>query len=255
MPNVLSSPSQRIFAIGDIHGNNVALQHLLGRLPACPQNDVLVFMGDYINRGPDTRGVLDSLLAVRERFAHTVFLAGNHEHLLLQYAAHGDVETLRTLRGMGLEATLESYGATVRDLPDLAFMPSAHRQFMQQLSLSYTNIPYLFVHADTDEVQLAGRMGAEGVLGNDATPHDAVLIDRALSSRRLVKEHPFGMTGDGREADDGQGAADGVSLVVFAHAPFDMPLVMPDRICVDTGAVHGNMLTALELPARRFYHA
>jgi serine/threonine protein phosphatase 1 len=74
-------------------------------------------------------------------------------------------------------------------------------------------------------------------------PHEAVLVDKVLSSRRLVKEHEVA------------GSAEAAPLVVFAHAPFEMPLVLPDRICIDTGSVHGNMLTALELPAMRFYHA
>lgn len=235
----MRSADQHIFAIGDIHGNREALECLLGRLPVRPQADLLVFMGDYINRGADTCGVLDVLVKVREQYAHTVFLKGNHEHLLLEYAAHADVEMLRTLRGMGIEASLASYGASVRDLQGLAFMPQAHRDFLHSLSLSHSCPPYLFVHADTEEAELSALFAAS----TQPDPHEAVLVDKVLSSRRLVKEHEVA------------GSAEAAPLVVFAHAPFEMPLVLPDRICIDTGSVHGNMLTALELPAMRFYHA
>jgi serine/threonine protein phosphatase 1 len=63
--------------------------------------------------------------------------------------------------------------------------------------------------------------------------------DQLLSSRRLAREDTLQSN----------------RLVIFGHTAFETPLVMPDRICVDTGAVYGNMLTALELPALRFHHA
>ncbi len=258
-----------IYAIGDIHGNRDALLRLLGRLGADPEQDLLVFMGDYINRGPDTQGVLDILVDVRSSHAHTVFLMGNHEHLLLEYAARPEVETLRTLRKMGIEATLASYGATVRDLPGLAFLPEAHRSFLQSLSLSHTCGPYLFVHADPEEADLSAAMEATSPLA----PHESVLLDKALSSRRLIREHVPAEQSEAGENPENRENGEGVArdmddtrlacmasggerrLVVFAHAPFEMPLVMPDRICVDTGAVYGNLLTALELPVMRFHHA
>ncbi|WP_430734986.1 metallophosphoesterase [Halodesulfovibrio aestuarii] len=272
-----------IFAIGDIHGDNDALTRLLRRLPVRPDTDQLVFMGDYINRGEDTRAVLETLIEVKKQYAHTVFLMGNHEHLLLEYASHPDIEILRTLRKMGIETTLASYDATVRELQGLSFMPESHRNFLHSLALSYSCDPYLFVHADTEEADIAASMTASEI----SNPHRAVLVDKALSNRRLIREYVKDESRQNitskTEQENGEPASAGASnsgscticafnasdaggvtvttpykqerLVVFAHVSFEMPLVMPDRICVDTGSVYGNMLTALELPAMRFHHA
>ena len=231
----------KIFAVGDVHGCRENLAALLARLPLDRERDTVVFLGDYINRGPDTRGVLDLLLRVRETHAHAVFLRGNHEQALLEYVATCDVETLRVLRMMGVEATLASYGASARELPGLAFMPPEHQEFLYDLELSHTEGRYRFLHADADEEVLAVE---RSLAGGEELPHldgeqHAASVDRMLSSRRLMREE----------------AATGGYVEIFGHAPFETPLVLPDRICVDTGAVYGNLLTALELPAVRFHHA
>jgi serine/threonine protein phosphatase 1 len=213
----------KIFAIGDIHGCYRNLTELMDRLPFDRRLDTLVFLGDYINRGPQSREVVDYLLNLQAECARTVFLLGNHEHALLSYAATGDVETLHQLRGMGVETTLNSYGgAPIRSLLDLSFLPAAHLDFLHSLQLSFRADPYLFVHADAE------------IEAGDARP-----IAQLLVSRRLATDCP---------RPDG-------CVVVFGHTAFQTPLVAPDRIGIDTGAVHGNLLTALELPGLRFHHA
>ncbi len=226
--------ANKIFAIGDIHGCHSKLVRLLDRIPFDKDHDTLVLMGDYINRGPDSRKVLDTLLEVQATYAHTVFLKGNHEQMVLEYAATGDVETLRILRNMGVESTVESYGATVRQLRDLAFFPPEHRTFLQTLEFLYISDKYLFTHADINEEMIALAKYEDG---SCASGHQAEL--GLLSSRRLSEEKS-------RIAE---------YIVVFGHSPFETPLVMHDRICIDTGAVYGNVLTAVELPKLHFYHA
>lgn len=221
---------ERIFAIGDIHGCHGRLTMLLERLPLDRERDTLVFIGDYINRGPDSRLVIETLLQLREECAHTVFLMGNHEEMLLEYAADGDIDRLRLLHEMGVEATLDSYGAAMRDLRSLSFLPPAHREFLEGLRMSWSSGPYLFVHADVCPLITDPAAPGKGY---------APGADQLLASRRLAGETP---TGTGQ-------------LVVFGHTAFETPLVRPDRIGIDTGAVYGNMLTALELPAMRFHHA
>lgn len=220
----------RIFAIGDIHGCQRQLATLLERIPLDKKRDTLVFLGDYINRGPDSRHVLETLLRVREECANTVFLMGNHEEMLLEYAATGDIDRLRLLHAMGVEATLASYNASMRDLRNLSFLPETHREFLHSLRLSWVHAPYLFVHAD------AGPQPGDPEYPRKERIRTA---DQVLASRRLAREAPL----------------DTSHVMIFGHTPFEMPLVMPDRIGVDTGAVYGNLLTALELPARRFHHA
>lgn len=228
-------PTPKIFAVGDIHGCHSKLVALLARLPLDRSADTLVFLGDYINRGPDSKKVLDTLLRIKATYSEVVFLKGNHEQAMLEYAATGDVESLHMLRTMGVEATLASYGGSMRKLRDLSFLPPEHRDFLDALEFSYIAGNYLFIHADIDEEMLAlARSHPDGLQSQRST--EAVF----LASRRLGRESITRTTG---------------YTVVFGHLPFESPLVMADRIGIDTGAVYGNLLTAVELPDHRFYHA
>jgi serine/threonine protein phosphatase 1 len=227
-------PARKIFAIGDIHGCNTKLVALLKRIPMDKDSDLLVFLGDYINRGPDSRKVLDTLLHVKATYDHAVFLKGNHEQVLLDYAATGDVETLHLLRTMGVEATAASYGSSVRRIRDLSCMPPEHQDFLQTLEFSFVAGNYLFTHADIDEEKLALAKTR-----TDAFESQRYAEASLLASRRLARED-ICFTGH---------------IIVFGHLPFETPLVMADRIGIDTGAVYGNFLTAVELPDLCFHHA
>jgi serine/threonine protein phosphatase 1 len=219
-----SEHPHKIFAVGDIHGCARKLETLLTRLPLDPQRDFLIFMGDYINRGPESQQVLRLLLDVREKVRNAVFLLGNHEHGLLEYARTGDPDQLRTLRPMGIEATLQSYdNKPIRTTRDLSFMPNTHRRFLERLLPYFKLGKYLFIHA--------------GIIPGE--PLDGCSLDRLLTVRE-----PF-------LQDDG--ILD--STVVFGHTPFETPFLAPQKIGIDTGAAYGNCLTAVELPRLHFYHA
>jgi serine/threonine protein phosphatase 1 len=216
--------NRKIFAVGDIHGCFRKLETLLDRLPIDPERDVLVFLGDYIDRGPESRQVISLLLDVKQKVRNAIFLLGNHEHGLLEYGRGGDPDLLRTLRPLGIEATLESYGKSpVRAIRGLSFLPSAHREFLEQLQ-PYSKLDgYLFIHA--------------GVIPGEEL--DTCSLDRLLTVRDTFISY--------------EGALDAV--VVFGHTPFEMPFIGHRKIGIDTGAVYGNFLTAVELPRLRFYHA
>lgn len=212
-----------LFAIGDIHGRLDRMQALLGRLLTLDAAARLVFLGDYIDRGPDSRRVVDALLALRAERPDTVFLLGNHEAALLRYAASCAPEDLRLLRAMGFEATLDSYAC--RPGPGgLDFLPAAHREFFAGLRRRHVEGPYVFCHAP---------------IAPDADPDaaDVFELDRLLSGRLV----------------DAEGWAKSGRTLVFGHLPFATPLVAPGLIGVDTGA--GAALTAVELPELRFHHA
>lgn len=224
----------RLFAIGDIHGCHGKLEALLAMLPFDRQRDTLIFLGDYINRGPDSRKVLESLVEIAGKCRHTVFLKGNHDHALLQYAETGDVEILRLLRVMGVEETAASYGLSIRQLRDLSCLPAEHLNFMRHLAYGFIAGRYVFTHADISQAAIdeTRRRNPGRSLITEFDPE-------LLSSRRLGQE---------------QQLFEGCT-VVFGHVPFAVPLVRKDRIGIDTGAVYGGCLTAVELPALRFYHA
>jgi serine/threonine protein phosphatase 1 len=94
----------RVFAIGDIHGCVRTTEALLEQISP-GQDDHLVFIGDYVDRGPDSRGVISRLIRLREECKCT-FLRGNHEAMMLDFIDHNDLELWRINGGM---ATLESY--------------------------------------------------------------------------------------------------------------------------------------------------
>ncbi|GLI34419.1 metallophosphoesterase family protein [Desulforhabdus amnigena] len=214
----------KIFAVGDIHGCFEKLVQLMDRLPFDPKEDFLVFLGDYIDRGNESSKVISYLLALKERCRNIFFLMGNHEHVLLEYARTGDEEYLRILRKIGIEETLRSYGdSPVRSLYDLSFLPSDHRSFLEQLLPYYETEDYLFVHS-----------GLPPGIAPENCP-----IEALLSVRGTFLWHPVTLD----------------KLIVFGHTPFETPFVTSDKIGIDTGAVYGNMLTAVELPRVRFYHS
>ena len=214
----------KIFVIGDIHGCADQLRRLLERLPFDAGRDTLVFLGDYLDRGPDVKGVLDQLCRLRAEGVHLQALMGNHEYLLLEYHRSQDAALLPYMRRLGMEKTLESYGgASLAELGALAYMPAEHRDFLASLLPYWETDEYIFVHAGL-------RFGHP-------------LSEQDLSDLCEVRE-PF--LSD--ERDYGK-------RIIFGHTPFVTPLVTAGKIGIDTGAAYGNLLTAVELPGLRFHHA
>jgi serine/threonine protein phosphatase 1 len=213
-----------IFAIGDIHGEFKRLEHLMARLPYDEKKDCLIFLGDYINRGPHSFDVISYLIDLKKQVRNIITLIGNHEYELLNYARTGDGISLNLLRHMGVENTLLSYqDSTIRQLRDLSFLPRDHKQFLSNLLPYYQIENYLFVHAGL----VPGKNLKENTLENMINVRDIFL--------KSEEDREF--------------------TIVFGHTPFETPLVTPGKIGIDTGATYGNMLTAVELPQLRFFHA
>ncbi len=216
---------EKIFAIGDIHGSIDRLERLLDRLPFVAGRDTLVFLGDFLDRGPGSRQVLDLLcrLQVQENM-RLVALMGNHEYLLLEYHRTGDPVLLPYLRRMGIEQTMESYGrSSLAELRDLTFMPAAHRDFLNSLIPYWQTPDYIFVHA--------------GLRYDEPLAEQHITDLCEVREQFLVEERDFG------------------KRIIFGHTAFLTPLVTPNKIGIDTGASQGNMLTAVQLPDEIFYHA
>ena len=214
----------KIFAIGDIHGCYEKLRRLMASLPYDPQRDTLVFLGDYIDRGPQSKDVLNYLCELRQQLDKLILLIGNHEYLMLEYHRTADPTLLPYLRHLGIDAMLDSYGVnSPKSLQEMRFLPAEHLQLLNSLLPYWETDDYIFVHA-----------GLEPGIPLDQQEPASLFEAR---STFLAEEHEFG------------------KLVIFGHTPFDMPLVTSTRIGIDTGAVYGNLLTALELPALVFYHA
>jgi serine/threonine protein phosphatase 1 len=149
------SMRSRTIAIGDVHGCSRALEILLGAIEPKP-DDVIVTLGDYVNRGPDSRGVLKQLIAL-ERQCDLIPLLGNHDQMFLQLlldAAAGHSRVLSSWLRMGGDATLASYGATPGKLTgaDLARVPAEHVMFLERCRAHHETETHIFIHAKYDPV-------------------------------------------------------------------------------------------------------
>ncbi|MEW6266559.1 MAG: metallophosphoesterase family protein [Thermodesulfobacteriota bacterium] len=202
----------RILAIGDIHGTLDKLQMLMAGLNWDPERDLLVFIGDYVDRGPDSAGVIDHILGLRQWSDKVVCLRGNHEQLFLDFLEGRNVQAFYHNGGL---ATIESYGG-----PESG-VPREHYDFFDSLPLYHETDDYIFVHAGLrDGLPLAAQ-----------DPDDLLWIREEF----IYSNYDHG------------------KLVVFGHTPTRRPVVQPNKIGIDTGAVYGGLLTCLELPSRSFH--
>lgn len=226
------------FVIGDIHGQVASLNRLLDKLPLS-RDDKLVFLGDFVDRGPDSKGVVERVMALKAELGERcICLLGNHEDMMLDHlkrtrgawslaylaipgltsaARYGDGHWLV----VGGEATLRSYGDEV---------PMEHVEFLAGLPLVYEEEELICVHAGLNPRGGTSRgqmlWGAPG-FWSDIDP----LTGRPLKGAR----HAFSKT------------------IVVGHTVFDEPMVCQGIIGIDTGAGHGGPLTAVQFPEREFF--
>lgn len=207
---------QKTFIIGDVHGCITLLERLIHRIGWDPENHHLVFLGDYIDRGENPRAVVDFIIQLAERSGAVDCLMGNHESLFIHYLNTGDP---RLFLANGGARTVDSYGIEGYK-PAAPLLPGEHLDFYRSLKLYVELESHIVVHAGL----------RPGVPLERQSPEDLLWIrDDFIRSK-----YDFGKT------------------VVFGHTPFRKPLVMKNKIGLDTGAVYGNMLTCLELPSGEF---
>ena len=212
-----ASPQKRIFAIGDVHGCSHELQVLLEQLNPRPE-DTVVFLGDYIDRGPDSKGVVDLVLGLSGR-CEVVALKGNHESMFVDFLESPESAGAGLFVLNGGSTTLNSYAG-----PGGTFeIPENHVAFFYDLKLSYETEDYFFVHAGVPLKRLDQ-------------------IDSSDEYALLWSRQPFLSTDFKWE-----------KLIVHGHTPTLTPEVRDNRINVDTGCVYDGQLTAIEFPSRQFY--
>lgn len=208
---------EKTYIVGDIHGCLEMLERLLDKIAWSPENDRLIFLGDYIDRGDNSKGVIDLLLEISGSSSLVQCLIGNHEHSFLEY--------LNTGRIMGFilnggDATLESYRA-----PESAGggvdIPQEHINFLRSLEHWIELDDYYVVHAGFRPGVDLARQSLEDLIW--------------IRDTFIFSDYDFG------------------KKVIFGHTPFSKPLLMENKIGLDTGAVYGNKLTCLELPAFKFH--
>jgi serine/threonine protein phosphatase 1 len=211
----------KIFVIGDIHGLLFKLKVLMAKLDMDVEKDTLIFLGDYIDRGQDSKGVIDAILKIRQTVKQVICLRGNHEQMFINYYGENKDEELFMHNG-GMK-TLISYGFERTGGRKTLRIPESHREFFTTLPIYHETDDYIFVHAGL----------RPGVPLDQQNPEDLLWIrDTFIDSPR-----DFG------------------KIVVFGHTPvsFDRPFIEHNKIGVDTGAIYGGKLTCLELTDMKMY--
>lgn len=231
----------RILAIGDIHGELSLFESLLEKVAYHPEKDQLILIGDYIDRGPDSRGVLEKVMALHDQGA--IVLRGNHEEMMLNAIDNGDGSLEHWLRN-GASGTISSYMDGMGDLADMdggqlghalqtiqeTEIFDKHVRFIRTLDYTFQTPEYIFVHAGLDpELSLS-----------ETDKHTLVWI-----------REPFFTDYRGEKT------------VIFGHTPtsylhgddqcHDVYFGDNRIIGIDGGAVFGGQLNCLELPNKKIH--
>jgi len=227
----------RVYAIGDIHGRADLLDQLHQKIREDAQRSdahrrVIVYLGDYVDRGLDSKGVIDQLLADQMPGFEKVFLKGNHEDAFLKFLAEPEFGRKWKYYG-GLE-TLMSYGVKALPLKDEpeAFVaardelakdfPSAHMDFLGGLGHWHEEGDFFFAHAGVRPGRSLTEQANEDLMW--------------IRDEFLTSDEDFG------------------KVVVHGHTPADQPVERSNRIGIDTGGYITGILTCVVLDGaeRRF---
>ncbi|MCC6478626.1 metallophosphoesterase [Sphingorhabdus sp.] len=227
----------RVYAIGDIHGRNDLLTALLAQIDADDRargtaDTRIVLLGDLVDRGPDSAGVIDTAMAMRGQGRTVHYLMGNHEEVFLKACRERDTKTLRFFLKIGGDATLQSYPITRSeyielDLEALAsrletLVPEAHLTFLESFEDTLVLGDYAFVHAGI-------RPGVP-------------LSEQRKSDLRWIRDEFVGQRGDLEK------------VIVYGHTIYDEIDERGSRIGIDTGAYASGRLTAIGLEgSERWY--
>ena len=227
---------RRVYAIGDIHGRNDLLQQLLDKIVKddAERDDAkseIIFLGDLIDRGPDSAGVIDTAMRTRDLLGNVRFLMGNHEEVYLA-ATTGDEKSVRFFNRIGGRETILSYDITMKEYIGLDMTQLAQR------------IPELFPRHHIDFI--AG-FEDQIVIGDYAFVHAGIrpgvpLSEQRQKDLRWIREEFL----SAQEAHE--------KIIVYGHTINDEVVETGTRIGIDTGAYYSEKLTALALQgSERWY--
>ncbi len=208
------SGTNKFFAIGDVHGCLTCLEKLLEKLPINWGEDFVIFLGDYIDRGPNPRGVIEKVMELKKLYPQRIItLKGNHEQMFENFLKGKDVEVF--LYNGGMKTLKDYYKEGKIDIPE------EHIEFVRNLLYYFETPEYIFVHA--------GLRPGKSLYEQDED--DILWIRQSF----YLTDYQFPKT------------------IIFGHTPFEKPFIKEDRIGIDTGCVYGGYLTAISLPDKKFY--
>lgn len=210
----------RTFAIGDIHGCHSALITLLDKIKPT-QEDMLIFLGDYVNRGENSKAVLDTLMNLSE-VCQTVFIMGNHELIMLDGLKYP--EDFDFWLRVGGDKTLQSFHLLPRR-SECLHLPFEYVRFLKSLNDYYETDKFIFCHAS---IYSHLSMSEQN--------------DYALRWRKLENNHQPHISG---------------KTIICGHSEQKdgKVLLQEGIICIDTWAYGGGYLTALEINTMQAHQA
>ena len=227
---------ETVYAVGDIHGCHKELIHLQNKIYKDAQKSggpkLLIYLGDYIDRGPEITHCIQSLMDFRPRDFTIVYLLGNHEQMLLDFIAEKKSSLYHWLGNGGAE-TLESYGVDLSQYIDnffeikqdepirekfLQLIPSEHKDFFYNLKLSHEWGNYFFVHAGIDPDIALNKQKKDTMLWTRS--------NKFLESRNIFEK-----------------------IIVHGHTPSEKIIHRNNRICLDTGVFYTGRLSCAKIVA------
>jgi serine/threonine protein phosphatase 1 len=213
----LRNPLPRTIALGDIHGCSLALKAIVDEIAPKP-DDMIILLGDYVDRGIDSRGVLDYLIKLQDR-CHLIPILGNHDQMMLE-AQKGRSEFQFWLINGGSSA-LDSYGSSKK----IELIPPSHFEFLQSCRSYYESESYIFTHANyKPELPMEKQT-------------DRTLRWLSLRVSGPPKKHCSGKT------------------VFVGHSPQPEVLDIGHFVCIDTNCYKGGWLTAIDVETRQIWQA
>jgi serine/threonine protein phosphatase 1 len=207
-----------VFAVGDVHGCADELEELLQTLPL-KDDSTVVMLGDYIDRGPFSRRVIETLIEWKKRH-NVVTLTGNHEEMLREFLDGSSPQRVARFILNGGSSTLADFADDTGEW----VIPPDHLRFLEELQLWYETDDHFFVHAGVPDMPLKDL---DPVRDRD----ELLWIRRSFigSSRKWEKR------------------------IVHGHTPVNAVELSGSRINIDTACAYGGFLTAIELPSHRIY--
>jgi serine/threonine protein phosphatase 1 len=221
-----------IFAIGDIHGclNELTSLHkkILTHDKFDVKNDLIIYLGDYIDRGKNSKEVINQILKLKNNKIKTVNLMGNHDEFMIDFLFNNK-NNIENWLNFGLDQTLRSYGVEVVDfIKDgfgddiidqlrntlLSTMSEEHVNFFKDLELSFSSEKYLFVHAGIDPKKTLGDQTKEDFLWSRSKS----FFDKDFKAQKII---------------------------VHGHTPEENIINNPHRINIDTGCYFSGKLSSV----------
>jgi len=222
----ITQKPKRFLVVGDIHGCSEELSALLEYLHKVENvsaDDLVVFVGDYVDRGPDSKGVIDRLVKFQLEFPSTIFLKGNHEDMLMDFLGFGGTMGHAYLMNGGAD-TLDSYGFSILETPEeiCQGVPKEHISFLLNLQSYCMLEDYVVAHAGVNPLRDIRAQLNEDLFW--------------IRNEFIGNIHHFRKT------------------IIFGHTPHqDVLFHLPYKIGIDTGLCFGNMLTCVEPWEKKMY--